>query len=134
MNKRYIAILLGGLVVLAISATVAVTLLSQNHATPTPISPGGPLPSPGATVTYEGELTCLPHKGNGPHTMECAIGLQLSDGRHLGLQNTTDRDPSYIHLPTGTRLIITGTFNTDAAASKYNIIGSLNVTSARPLK
>lgn len=32
-----------------------------------------------------GTIVCLPHKGDGPHTMECAFGLKTDDGAHYGL-------------------------------------------------
>jgi hypothetical protein len=127
VNKRYITILLIALVVLAVAITFAVMLAAGNR--PGPASPGVSLPSPGATVTYEGKLACLPHKGDGPHTMECAFGLQLNDGRHLGLKDPAP-NPTYIRNPTGSRLTVTGTFINDGATSKYDIIGSLNVTDA----
>jgi hypothetical protein len=31
-------------------------------------------------ITLKGELTCLGHKGSGPSTMECGIGIKLPSG------------------------------------------------------
>src|SRR5688500_16707564 len=40
-------------------------------------------------VTLEGTVVCLPHKnGDGPTTLECAIGLQ-SDGKYYGLSGAS---------------------------------------------
>lgn len=42
----------------------------------------GTLPPPGP-ITISGSITCLPKKGSGPQTMECAIGLKGLDGQHF---------------------------------------------------
>lgn len=36
-------------------------------------------------ATLEGEVTCLPHVGDGPHTMECAYGLKTDAGEYYAL-------------------------------------------------
>src|SRR3989344_4204450 len=41
----------------------------------------GSLPASGP-ITVSGEITCLPKKGTGQQTLECAIGLKGSDGQH----------------------------------------------------
>src|SRR3989344_3172106 len=54
----------------------------------------GPLPIPGS-ITVSGEIACLPKKGSGAQTMECAIGLKALDGRHYGLKNLFQHDPEH---------------------------------------
>lgn len=39
-------------------------------------------------VSLEGEMVCLPHKGDGPHTLECTYGVRDDDGNHFGLIDT----------------------------------------------
>lgn len=39
-------------------------------------------------VSLEGEMVCLPHKGDGPHTLECTFGIRDDDGNHFGLIDT----------------------------------------------
>ncbi len=43
------------------------------------------IPDALSEVTLTGETTCLPKKGDGPHTMECAIGLKADDGKHYAM-------------------------------------------------
>lgn len=45
---------------------------------PSQISPPEQVSS--RTVSVTGTIVCLPHKGSGPSTMECAYGLQSSGG------------------------------------------------------
>lgn len=39
-----------------------------------------------------GEVVCLPHRGagDGPRTLECAIGLRGDDGKHYGLRDQSN--------------------------------------------
>lgn len=50
------------------------------------------IPAPGGNdkmaVSLEGEMVCLPHKGDGPHTLECAFGVRDDEGNYFGLIDT----------------------------------------------
>lgn len=50
------------------------------------------IPAPGGSdkmaVSLEGEMVCLPHKGDGPHTLECAFGVRDDEGNYFGLIDT----------------------------------------------
>lgn len=55
-------------------------------------------------VSLTGEIVCLPHKGDGPHTLECAYGVRDDDDNHYLLIDIRPR-----HMPeTGTRVQIDG--------------------------
>src|SRR3989344_6171648 len=60
---------------------------------PTPIPT--PVVSTPGPITVRGEINCLPKKGTGSQTLECAIGLKGPDGRHYGLKNLSKLDPEY---------------------------------------
>ena len=46
--------------------------------------------NPNAAVTLEGVAVCLPHKNtNGPHTLECAVGIKTDDGTYYGVSGDT---------------------------------------------
>ncbi len=80
----------------------------------------------GNETTLTGKITCLPHKGDGPHTMECAFGLVTTDGNHYALQNLWEVAPGI--TDTEVRVRVTGTVSTPAANEKYDIIGVMKVT------
>lgn len=80
--------------------------------------------------TYRGELVCLPHKGN-PEvtTMECAGGLKSDDGQYYALKDVSGSTdiPEYMTMPTGSKVIVTGTFE-EGEHSVYDTIGTISVT------
>jgi len=86
-----------------------------------------PTLTPAATATTkDGAIACLPNKNsNGPHTLECALGLQGDDGGYYALKNLPD--PT---LPNGTRMHIEGTLSAPAADERYDIRGVINVQKA----
>lgn len=77
-------------------------------------------------VTISGTTTCLPHKNtDGPHTMECAIGLETENGKYYGIGT----DPYDMKLSETSRKVqVTGTLKTNSD-SKYNSEGTITVTS-----
>lgn len=78
------------------------------------------------TVTVQGEVTCLPHKGDGPSTQECAIGLRDTNGYFYGLKNTTIFD-------TGKMIEVEGTLTDASAEEKYDINGTIDVVKTSEL-
>ncbi len=85
----------------------------------------------GTETTLTGKITCLPHKGDGPHTMECAFGLVTAEGNHYALQNLWDVAPTI--TDTEVRVRVTGVVSTPAANEKYDIVGVVKVTKVEKL-
>jgi len=59
-------------------------------------------------ITIVGIWECLPHHGDGPHTMECAFGVQADDGKHYAV-STSLMSQYPVDYPTGSRVRIQGT-------------------------
>ena len=93
-------------------------------------------PTPGP-ITISGEITCLPKKGSGPTTLECAIGLKGLDGRYYGLKNLFKLDPDYKFSRGGLHVEVSGVFSTEQApepaSPKYDVVGTIDVTSIREI-
>jgi hypothetical protein len=91
---------------------------------------------PNEAARYRGSLSgtvvCLPHKGDGPHTKECAIGLKTDAGEHYALDfmlMSQTMDP----VQTGDRLSANGVIIPvemlkDDSRTKYDIAGLFSVT------
>lgn len=92
--------------------------------------PGKPTP-----ITVQGEITCLPKKGSGAQTLECAIGLMGQDGKYYGLRNLPDFDPEYKFSQTGMKVEVAGTFTSGTmegpGGSTYDVVGNIEVTSIK---
>ena len=86
---------------------------------------------PEVEVTINGEVTCLPKKGNGPHTMECAIGLLAENGDYYSLINLSEVDPDYKFSVGWLKVVVQGTLISDNKTgldgNPYNTVGSINV-------
>ena len=83
-------------------------------------------PSKEVTLSLVGQTVCLLHKDvNGPHTMECAMGLKTDDGKYYGL-GTDPYDPTL--SVTDRRVRVSGTLKSDTD-SKYQSEGTITVTS-----
>jgi len=78
-------------------------------------------------VTITGNPVCLPHKGNGPHTLECAIGLKGDDGRYYALVNVPD---NLVFSDFSSRVKVQGILTEPSSSNQYDISGSLTVSSA----
>jgi hypothetical protein len=91
----------------------------------------------GETVTVEGEYQCLPKKGDGPQTLECAFGLRVDDDTHYALDmtdlhNRPDNDFN-ANYTIGDRLRVTGVFEEPKPDTTYDIRGTIYVESIEPL-
>lgn len=75
-------------------------------------------------VTLSGIVVCLPHKGPGPHTKECAIGLMTPDGTHYGLDFSGTADTA---VSVADRASFTGYLTPPPSDGKYDIAGTLGV-------
>jgi len=83
---------------------------------------------PGAKIEVVGVIDCLPHKGNGPSTMECAFGLKSTQGKYYGLINLNEEDMMSGKITTGVEVKVTGKLNNDEK-SNYDIVGVIDVSS-----
>ena len=87
MKRKGIFITIG--IILVIAAAGAVFYFSGAYDKLTKPQPAVNQPQ---AVTLEGTVVCLPHKnGDGPNTLECAIGLK-SDDKYYGLSGATQSE------------------------------------------
>lgn len=82
--------------------------------------------------TLSGEVVCLPHKGDGPHTMECAYGLRTDSGEHYAI-DLTAMSQEQRPLETGERISANGLITPVEMLSSdhwqtYDIVGIFSVT------
>lgn len=82
--------------------------------------------------TLSGEVVCLPHKGDGPHTMECAYGLKTDAGEHYAL-DLAAMSQQHPPLETGERFTANGLITPIEMLSSdhwqtYDIVGIFSVT------
>ena len=95
-----------------------------------------PTPTSGPIVV-SGEMTCLPKVGQGAQTLECAMGLKGTDGRHYGLKNLFKLDPGYKFSVGGLRVEVSGTFSPEEMkgpdGNKYDVVGVIDVTSIKEI-
>ncbi|HEX6258511.1 MAG TPA: hypothetical protein VFZ48_03460 [Candidatus Saccharimonadales bacterium] len=73
-------------------------------------------------VVFDGKIVCLPHKGDGPSTLECALGLQAENGKHYGLRSL---DPAF--SKTEQKVKVTGLLNAPEPNEAYSIVGTIEV-------
>lgn len=87
----------------------------------------------GEIVTVRGEITCLPKRGTGPQTMECAIGLLADDGNHYGLKDLFEQDPDYTFSQSGMVVEVSGELTQEEMlgpdGNTYDIVGVITVAS-----
>ncbi len=74
-----------------------------------------------SAVVTPGETVCLPHRGSGPVTEECAIGLKDKDGYFYALKNTTITE-------VGKKLEVEGVLTEATGDESYDIAGTIDVT------
>lgn len=81
----------------------------------------------GESVIYLGKLVCLPHKDTGgPTTLECAYGLQTTDGLYHAL---IDEDGNVTRFPIDTLVEVRGTILPTNADERYDIQDRVEVDS-----
>lgn len=122
MSKRMsVGLMVTGIVALAATATI---LWKTN-------APKDEQPSKPNTVvqTFTGEIVCLPKPGDGPHTMECALGLKASNQKYYALKNNPQYD-----LPVNTNVAVTGKVAAPSSDEIYDIAGTIDVSSIKPVE
>lgn len=82
----------------------------------------------GNEISVAGTIVCLPKKGPGPHTMECAYGLRADGGQHYGLHNLFTGAWPW-PLDVSDRARIEGTLEAPPAGTSYDIAGTIDVSS-----
>jgi hypothetical protein len=96
------------------------------------------LPASELPIIISGTMTCLPKIGQGPQTMECALGLKGEDGRHYGLRNLFKLDPEYKFSRGGLQVEVSGTFSPEEIrgpdGNKYDVVGVIDITSIKEIK
>lgn len=97
---------------------------SDNTGTPPPAPPPGP-------IALLGEIVCLPHRGDGPMTEECAHGLRGDDGKNYGLRYIDGRSFVSGEISVGTRVSVSGTFAPAGPDERYDVIGYIAVADVR---
>ncbi len=134
-QKGFVNIIIIVIVVVLVGAGAYFVLNRQSQLTPTPT----PTPTSGALIsgpiTVKGEITCLPKKGSGPQTLECAIGLKGLDGQYYGLKNLFKLDPEYKFSQAGLQVEVSGVFSPKEMlgpdGNKYDVVGNIDVTSIK---
>lgn len=96
--------------IVAAGIIVAIILFASQSKAPTDSIQG----------TFSGEIVCLPHKGDGPQTLECAFGLQADDGRFYKVQS----DPGPLNAEVGDRVKIKGLLE-PGSDDRYDTSGTL---------
>jgi hypothetical protein len=122
MGKKTRALYSAILIIIIIALGAWIFLHSTKSPAGTP--PAGP-------VTIDGQMTCLPHRDmNAPHTLECAYGLESTDGKYFAL--TEDSPTSTIsQFQTGTLVEVQGTF-APGEDTTYDTVGSILISSITP--
>lgn len=91
-----------------------------------------PLPEP-ASITITGTIDCLPKRGSGPQTLECAIGLRAENGLYYGLKNLATLDPENRFSAGGLPVIVTGMVTQEdfrgPDGNRYDIVGVVELSS-----
>ncbi len=129
MNKLFVAIV--GIAVVLALINVGLVLFGNGAQTP-PSQPFAEVP-PEGQITVEGIITCIPKIGDGPMTMECAMGLQDDEGTYYGMRHLADLDPTFSFASPDIRVRVAGTlvheemFGPDG--NRYDIVGIIEVES-----
>lgn len=80
--------------------------------------------------TLTGTIACLPHAGDGPHTMECAIGIKTDAGTYYALTNFAYPDSADV----GDRVRLLGVgVTTGNTGAQYDIAGTFQVATVEKL-
>ena len=113
-------IIIAALVVLTGLITIYVTQGSTtNNNTNSQIEPG--------PVTVQGTIVCLPHKGSGPHTAECAFGLHGQDGNFYALTRLNQDQLINGDFAVQTKVEVGGHLSSPPENSTYDIVGTIEI-------
>lgn len=114
MKKSYLI----AIVIFGVAAVSLVAALAWPRSATAP-QPGAPLNEGMQALT--GKIICLPHKNmNGPHTLECALGLEAKDGKKYGIKDANMR------FDVGDEVVAKGVLSAPAANDIYDITATIN--------
>lgn len=82
----------------------------------------GPGASEATTKTVTGKLACLPKPGDGPHTLECAIGLRGDDDNYYALKHNPQPQTDM-----QSTVRVSGTYTAATGEETYDIKGTIDV-------
>lgn len=71
-------------------------------------------------ITLKGELTCLEHEGDGPTTLECAVGIKMPGGDVYAIKGE-------VPAVTDNKLEVTGTLTAPTDDGIYKSDGTLTI-------
>lgn len=129
MNEKKLFKLIAALIIIILGVTLYIIVARPTHKVAAPSS---------ESLTISGEIACLPKKGSGPHTMECAIGVKSSDNKYYGLKNLDKHDPEHTFSSTGQHVKVTGTFQagevSGIGSGTYDAVGTIDVTDIKETK
>ena len=81
----------------------------------------------GNEATITGKVVCLPKKGDGPQTLECAFGVQsTNDGKYYGMRGLSGPDANSAFSKT---VSITGPLSEPEVNTPYDTAGTVDVKS-----
>lgn len=118
----------GALAVIFEALAQPAVALPPTHDSPPGEPQGGGNGEVGITTTLTGTIACLPHKGDGPHTMECAFGLKADNGNYYALKNLWEVAPEI--TDTNVRVRVVGSLMEVDVNETYDIEGVIGVISA----
>ena len=126
------------MLVIIIAALIgAGVYFALNRQTPAAPAPTPKIPASGP-ITINGEIACLPKKGSGAQTLECAIGLKGLDGQYYGLKNLSEYDQEYKFSVGGLPVEAAGVFSQEEISApdgnKYDVTGVIELTSIKEIK
>src|SRR5690606_36000799 len=124
LSQRNLLIVLVAVIVIVIAGLAllfdqATSNKSPNSQTPS-ITPGH--------ISIEGTIACLPHKGDGPHTMECAFGLYAEDGYYYGLRGLDQSQLIDGQITVQTKVAVEGELSAPPENEKYEIAGYIDIS------
>lgn len=101
-------------------------MIMKNMREPEPVAQ-----KPTKTVTIEGIIDCLPHKGDGPSTLECTYGLREDDDFYI-LKGLNQEDIMNNTIAVGNEYTVQGAFY-PGKNEMYDVVGTITVTEISPL-
>lgn len=117
--RGYIAIAVGILAVVGLFVMVTLQFVKKDDS----VSSGHD------SVAIEGAVVCLPHKDtSGPQTLECAVGIKDTKGKHYALKDTDSSYRNIQTLPTGKNVRVHGTLSA-SLDTRYDTAGTIEVSS-----
>lgn len=84
--------------------------------------------------TLVGHLGCLPKKGPGPHTTECALGLQTTEGYYQLDGSRLDKDLWAENLLFEDEIRLTGEVVKADEVGDYDVVGKMVIAKIEVIK